>query len=1073
LLYASSEVLNAQALVSKDPAVVSALQKEELKKAPALLEVPFVQQAEAANGASTSSSLPAVDKSLGRSSSNPLQVEANQPLPIVCVRPLNGAKALVCDWLYSKTLQRLHVEQSVNYAEATPGAAISAASYDQPPPAADGTAYVAVMAALDGPEGLTKGYHFNNGDASRLTFWKAGMYRLTYRLAPQVGGKDLTADLFILVAPALVAHLSCDLAPPHDSRSVRLGECFKPPNAKLKGLYGLQIRVQFLGGAGEFANTRLVSTTELNEMLETPAGGEFIVKYPRELLSHVDLGTGVVSLRAADGKKMPKGMNGGCTLFVGLKTDDVDVPRPDHLGEGRLTAGLWPSAVALREGIFYRHRAHTVTLKVALNHISGVTSSQPTGSVKVPIVSAAPLRLRLARTPTPPDTSLPSTTDGPVWMHASAAEALAVTAPLGNRAPLPAKIALALRDDFECTLPPGVVIHLSAACVAPNPPNAPATAAAACPGLEGATAVVNASGVAVFKKLTPLLSSFNVIAEGGGAVRGALVCLRFTAAIGSEDSEAMPATPQDAEALAAEAEELSRLQVDRFVFLSASRVPAALQLSRGGQPLRADRAGMLLLTGCAGGTVADVEVTILNEVGDALSWDEADRAGSLALDGKKLDGRRPLTGLKLPSSIDDEASCRLAFTHKQEVAGGAATLEAHLVLRPEPGQPAKWLVRRSGAPAAAPTGRRAASGPLELGVGQSLRDVFTIALVDDKENVCRRAGLPRGVVPVLSVRSGSDAEGPWLVRGGLVGAGGSGGARPAQIRELALEALGAGGGGDAVWQVAARAHAHVSLFGPASTNDNPEEMLVVKDAQGAYVEGSLYFKLLAGPPHLLELEPRSKTALCSRDLRTRERFPQLVFVVTDAASNPVPVNSLKIKHLAAAAPALVRVTHTPGMAPEGNSGTRWSLREVRLIAHRDSHGETANSSAGAASTSAGSSAAAGRLSHELGFSPAPTVKTADDSSYTLHCAPLQVATRIRDEFVVDIVCGSGNPAVGAAGMALHPLKLSLRMEGLHLQLGRDAAAQCVERAHGGESGAGGGQNYDVSHDLAEPRLCHL
>jgi hypothetical protein len=1033
-LYSSKpeHVVKAQALVSKDRAMVSALEKEEFKKAPSQLQAGFLQKDAVADGASDSA--PAFNERLGRRSGEPLLVEANQPLPVVRVRPLNAAGALIYDWRHSNSLEPLQVEQAVSYAEGSGasagasalGGSIGARDFGEAPPAGDGQGYESVVNESvwkpEGKDDSEKGYYFN-GDKSSLSFWKAGMYKLSYRLKALGGGMDLAAELFVLVAPALVVRLWCDLAPPHDGRPVRLSERLETPVKKLGGGYGIEIRVRLRDGEGDYANTRLVSDGHFREMAETPEGdsGEGIVVYPWELESRSGLTTGVGRLQVLDGKKTPKGFHGGCRLFVGHKEDDVDLPLPPHLGEGQFTAGLWPSEAAVQRQIFSRHSPHTVTMKIALNHVSGVTRSKPEGTVDVPIVSAAPLRLRLARTAAPPNTSLPSATDGPKWLHASAAEALAAAAPLlSNRAPLPAKLAVALRDDFECSLPLGVVVRISAACVSPDALDAATTAP--CPGVDGMSAVLNASGVAVFKRMTPKLSSFSTVAEAhapeGGVVRGALVRFRFTAAVGTDDSEAVPATPVDAAALATEAEELAQLQVDRFLFLSASRVPAALRLSRGGQPLRADGAGALVLNGCAGGTVGDVVVAILNEVGDCLSWDEADRAGILTLDGKKADGRIPLAGLKLPSSIDDKARYRLAFTPKPESSIGAITLEAHLVLKPEPGQPAKWLVRRSAAaPAAAAAGRRGALGPLELRVGQSLPENFTIALVDDKGNACRRAALARGVAPILSVRSGSEAAGPWLVLGGRAGSDVNGTGRLAQSRELLLDHEAVEPEGDAIWQVSTRADTHVSLFGPASSNDRPKEMLSVSDAHGAFEEGLLPLKLLAGPPYSLELETKSKTALCSRDLCTRERLASLVFVVTDAASNPVPVDSLTIKPLAAAAPALLRVTHARAMEPEGNSGARWSLRDVHLIANRDAHAESSSGSAVAL-----------RRTHELAFGGPPVAKAADGSAYYLQCAAMPLATCIRDEFVVDFMCGSDNPEEAVAGIALHPLKLELRME---------------------------------------------
>jgi hypothetical protein len=85
------------------------------------------------------------------------------------------------------------------------------------------------------------------------------------------------------------------------------------------------------------------------------------------------------------------------------------------------------------------------------------------------------------------------------------------------------------------------------------------------------------------------------------------------------------------------------------------------------------------------------------------------------------------------------------------------------VLKPGRGQPTRWLIQRSGAvakAAAAAANPRTADGILELRVGQALRNAFTIALVDEMGNVCRRVDLPRGVAPILTVRSGDDTKGP-------------------------------------------------------------------------------------------------------------------------------------------------------------------------------------------------------------------------------------------------------------------------------------------------------------------------
>jgi hypothetical protein len=295
-----------------------------------------------------------------------------------------------------------------------------------------------------------------------------------------------------------------------------------------------------------------------------------------------------------------------------------------------------------------------------------------------------------------------------------------------------------------------------------------------------------------------------------------------------------------------------------------------------------------------------------------------------------------------------------------------------------------------------------------------VRDAFTIALVDDKGNACRRSNLARNVAPILTVRSGSDAAGPWLSLGGPIAANVNGAERPAQCRELLLdhEGLNPTAGEDAVWLVSTRAYTHVSLFGPASSNDRPEEMLSVSDAQGAFSQETVPLKLLAGPPLSLELEARSASTLTSHDLRTRQRFPLLVFVVVDAAGNPVPIEELTtVKPLTTTAPALLTVTHAPAMESEGNSGTRWSLRDIRLRANRDAHVPPAR-----------------RLSHQLFFGAGPVAKAADGKTYSLQCAPIPVATRARDEFVVDFVCGSVIPEVVVAGTELHPFKISLRVE---------------------------------------------
>lgn len=366
----------------------------------------------------------------------------------------------------------------------------------------------------------------------------------------------------------------------------------------------------------------------------------------------------------------------------------------------------------------------------------------------------------------------------------------------------------------------------------------------------------------------------------------------------SVDEEQDEEHGSDSEALAVEAGELERLQPDRSPSASASQMPAALQLFRGSEPLHVDRTCGLVLSGCAGSSLSDVHVKILNEAGHALTWAKAEQAGALTLNGRKVDGSRPLTGLKLPSSTKELARYRLTFTLTQEArgAGGAATLEADFVLRPEPGQPARWLVRRSGlaAEATAAADPRTSAGPLELRVGQALWSAFTIALVDQSCNVCYRTGLPRGVAPILRVRSGDDTAGPWLMVGGAtsLGKGNAGaptvGGAATRARQLVLDhtALDPNAGGDAIWLVATGGKGHVSLLGLARTSiiDSPKEELSVSDARGAYTQATILFRLRAGPPAKLRWLSAPPNVSCNNTTKLQV-FGRLEAQLEDACGN--------------------------------------------------------------------------------------------------------------------------------------------------------------------------------------------
>jgi hypothetical protein len=137
------------------------------------------------------------------------------------------------------------------------------------------------------------------------------------------------------------------------------------------------------------------------------------------------------------------------------------------------------------------------------------------------------------------------------------------------------------------------------------------------------------------------------------------------------------------------------------------------------------------------------------------------------------------TSVRLHVAVDDEEdegeehgsdseaveSVQLERVQLDQSSHASAT---DFVLKPGPGQLTRWLIRRSGAvakAAAAAANSRTAYGPLELRVGQALRNAFTIALVDEMGNICRRVDLPRGVAPILTVQSGDDRKGPWLLVG--------------------------------------------------------------------------------------------------------------------------------------------------------------------------------------------------------------------------------------------------------------------------------------------------------------------
>jgi len=1047
-LYSSEhlEVVRASALVTKDAVELKKLENEELKKAPMYLDASFTGlKGGVAPGLSSGNQV-------GTLASTPLRVTANEPVPDVLVRPINALNSLVCDWRHvPRQLKSLKVKQSVSFSElmdrsllfsdsAHSGSvnipAASLGDFGDPPAARDGSLYRPVVNEShwkpDGAEEDARGFYFNNGDHCRLSFWKAGLYRLTYSVAPLRGGGHrsgeaelLHAELFVLVTPALVVRLQCELAPPHDARPVRLGEPLPTPDKLFKGCYGVQVNVLLRDGDGECSNTRLVWADQLKQMVDTSKDngeeeGSGLLMYPNdELMKHPALITGVAKLGSGEGKRSARSTRDGCRLFVGLHEGKTHITKPEHCGEGYLTGGLWPSTKAVREHLFSRHTPRFVQMEVALKDCPGATAGAPRGSIKFPVVSAAPLRLRLASTAAAAAKKLPTAAAGPPWLHTSAGEALNAFGAPRNFAPLPEKIAIALRDDFECALPVGCVVRLSAACVSPDGA-ATHGRSGGCAGLDGASAGLNAAGLAVFRRLTPCLASLGTCAvsapsaAGGDPIRGALVRLTFTAAIGTDDSETVPATTEDAVALASEADEIATLSIERFLFLAASRVPAMMELRRAGEILHADRNGEVALTGDAGSTLADVTVSLLNEAGDVLSWEEVEDVGHLMVDGKKIDGRKPLKSLKLPNSVEDAIPYRITFepsTAARETAPSRSpTLEVRLILKAYAGKPVRWHIRRRD-PVRAAAGRRAAAGPIDLCVGQRLHDAFSVALVDDKGNACQ---LDESYVPIVSIRSGSDAAGPWFVRS-PEGGGAAAEDGPLRMRELLLPsgALDPEARGKAVWQFGTGSLDTIAIVGRASSSETPEEMLFVAGVGELAESATASFTLKPGPPHSLELEPKSKNYLCTRDLRTRERFASLVFVVHDAGGNAVPVETLLLRSFSAATPARVTVTHQGPAEREGQHGFRWSLKEVRLSADRAVH-----SAEGAASQP---------VRHSLVFHEPPVAKI-NGTAYSLQWSPVEIKTCLQDEFVVDVRCTTDMPAEVTVGYRLDPFKVMLRLE---------------------------------------------
>jgi len=587
---ASNRAFAATALRSKLPRDLTALRQSELKKKPHKLEVSFVT---AGGGAGSSSG-----SWTGKTPDEALRIEAHAPLPHVCVVPMNGDHFKVFDWRsdFGGRVEALEVQQRVQFS------AGAQEDFGDPPP---GRTYrvsknkSTCTPTQDEPGAGQKGFYFNNGQNVELSLWKEGLWRLTYSL-PRF---DLTAHLYVRITPAPIRCLGLSLEAPFEgtaSKPIKLGVVpEQETNAKTKAPYsfGLNLKIDFRDrepdSDGDLSNPVPVDRKQLVACLKADTNLEITAQDLDYKRLNQDIAVG---WQKGSSKNHLIGVSYQAATFqVGLNPSVPDLwsSRVNYLGAP--PHGLLPSVNAIEQRTFSRHKPKPVTIEVALSDKHNNVAAFPRGGplkaeLKLQFVSGAPLCLRLASSSESDATAnLPREGGGPAWLHDTAAaaggSAAAARTMVANHEPLPC-IAVVLRDSFECALPSGCLVTVTArAGVADGGGVANGGGSGGGGGggggflSGGTTARLDEDGVATFDGLAPSLGQ---VAAGGSPIT-------LTFAVSP------PADPRrDKKAAAAheaDREELEKLCLSRTLFVQPSRRPASLVLRRGERVLSPEPGG--------------------------------------------------------------------------------------------------------------------------------------------------------------------------------------------------------------------------------------------------------------------------------------------------------------------------------------------------------------------------------------------------------------------------------------------------------------------------------------------------